>query len=85
MLNSCNNSQVNIDMNLEPANSGTSYGILQRWKREDSLKRASLGLRGVYSIFLLTSFLLVASNNHGYWENFDHHDSEIRKRTVLSK
>jgi hypothetical protein len=50
-------------MNLEPATSGTNYGILQRWKREDSLKRASLGLRGVTLFFSLISFLLVASNN----------------------
>ena len=73
MLNSYNNSEVNIDMNPEQASSGTSYGILQRWKREDSLKRASLGLRGVTLFFSLTSFLLMASNNHGYWKNFDHY------------
>lgn len=81
--NNNNNSEVNIDMNPESASSGTSYGILQRWKREDSLKRASLGLRGVTLFFSLTSFLLMASNKHGYWENFDHYQ-EYRYLLVVA-
>ncbi|XP_045832092.1 CASP-like protein 4B1 [Trifolium pratense] len=72
MLNS-NNSEVNIDMTPEPATGDSSIGILQRWKREDSLKRFSLGLRGVALFFSLISFLLMASNNHGDWENFDNY------------
>ncbi|KAI5392157.1 CASP-like protein 4B1 [Lathyrus oleraceus] len=64
-------SEVKVDMSpIRPTN-GINDGILQRWKREDSLKRGSLGLRGVALFFSLVSFLLMASNNHGNWENFD--------------
>ncbi|GAU13884.1 hypothetical protein TSUD_262110 [Trifolium subterraneum] len=58
-------------MSPEPPTGDSSVGILQRWKMEDSLKRYSLGLRGVALFFSLISFLLMASNNHGDWENFD--------------
>ncbi|KAK2378792.1 CASP protein 4B1 [Trifolium repens] len=72
MLNS-DPSEVNIDMSPEVATSNSSIGILQRWKMEDSLKRFSLGLRGVALFFSLISFLLMASNNHGDWQNFDNY------------
>ncbi|XP_061362104.1 CASP-like protein 4B1 [Gastrolobium bilobum] len=49
-------------------------GILQRWKREDLLKRGSLGLRGIALLFSLISFIVMASNKHGDWRDFDKYE-----------
>ncbi|KAF8397178.1 hypothetical protein HHK36_016085 [Tetracentron sinense] len=48
--------------------------ILQRWKREDFLKRGSLALRGLALLFSLLSFIIMASNKHGDWKNFDKYE-----------
>ncbi|KAJ1419274.1 Casparian strip membrane protein domain [Sesbania bispinosa] len=66
-----NDSAVKIDVQQEPATGGGGGGILQRWKREDLVKRGSLGLRGLALFFSLISFILVASNKHSGWEEFD--------------
>ncbi|XP_058729003.1 CASP-like protein 4B1 [Vicia villosa] len=71
MMLDSTNSEVKVDMSPPRPPSGVGDGILQRWKREDSLKRGSLGLRGVALFFSLVSFLLMASNNHGKWQHFD--------------
>ncbi|KAL2330641.1 hypothetical protein Fmac_018222 [Flemingia macrophylla] len=57
----------------EPASGGIG-GILRRWKREDLLKRGSLALRGVALLFSLISFVIVASNKHGDWRDFDKYE-----------
>ncbi|KAH1045206.1 hypothetical protein GYH30_026417 [Glycine max] len=56
---------------LAPASHG---GILRRWKREDLIKRGSLGLRGVALLFSLISFFIMASNKHGDWREFDKYE-----------
>ncbi|XP_004492518.1 CASP-like protein 4B1 [Cicer arietinum] len=53
---------------------GGIAGILRRWKREDLIKRGSLGLRGIALIFSLISFIVMASNKHGYGRNFDEYE-----------
>ncbi|XP_027337260.1 CASP-like protein 4B4 [Abrus precatorius] len=78
-----NDSEMKIDVQPEPSvdpnaprtgarGSGASAaGVLQLWKRKDMLKRGSLGFRGIALFFSLISFILVASNNHGDWKEFD--------------
>ena len=56
------------------AASGGIGGILRRWKREDLIKRGSLGLRGVALLFSLISFFIMASNKHGDWREFDKYE-----------
>lgn len=48
--------------------------ILRRWKREDMIKRGSLGLRGIAVFFSLVSFIVMASNKHGDWRQFDRYE-----------
>ncbi|KAK6943211.1 Casparian strip membrane protein domain [Dillenia turbinata] len=45
--------------------------IIRRWKREDLLKRGSLTLRVVGLVFSLLSAIIMASNEHGDWKDFD--------------
>lgn len=49
-------------------------GILRRWKREDLIKRGSLALRGIALLFSLISFIVMASNKHGDWRDFDKYE-----------
>lgn len=56
-----------------PATAGIA-GILRRWKREDLIKRGSLGLRGIGLLFSLISFIVMASNKHGDWKDFDKYE-----------
>ncbi|XP_027349342.1 CASP-like protein 4B1 [Abrus precatorius] len=53
---------------------GGVAGILRRWKREDLIKRGSLGLRGIALLFSLISFIVTASNKHGDWREFDKYE-----------
>lgn len=48
--------------------------ITRRWKREDLLKRGSLALRGVALLFSLLAFIIMASNKHGDWKDFDKYE-----------
>ncbi|XP_057983281.1 CASP-like protein 4B1 [Malania oleifera] len=55
----------------------TGYGvsaIIRRWKREDLLNRGALALRGLTLLFSLLSFVIMASNNHGDWKDFDKYE-----------
>ncbi|KAE9622268.1 hypothetical protein Lalb_Chr01g0023441 [Lupinus albus] len=66
----------NVDQQT-PATGGTGggvTGILQRWKRDDLLKKGSLGLRGAALVFSLISFIAMATNKHGDWREFDHYE-----------
>ncbi|KAL2557848.1 CASP-like protein 4B1 [Forsythia ovata] len=56
---------------------GTGAGvsnIVRRWKREDFLKKGSLGLRGFGLLFSLLAFIIMASNKHGDWREFDKYE-----------
>lgn len=53
---------------------GGITGILRRWKREDMIKRGSLGLRAIALLFSLISFIAMASNKHGDWREFDKYE-----------
>ena len=49
-------------------------GVLRRWKREDLLRRGTLALRGMAFLFSLLSFIIMATNKHGDWKNFDRYE-----------
>ncbi|KAL5058257.1 hypothetical protein RYX36_029861 [Vicia faba] len=57
-----------------PLHTGGIAGILKRWKREDLIKRGSLGLRGIALLFSLICFIVMASNKHGDWRDFDKYE-----------
>ncbi|GAV76900.1 DUF588 domain-containing protein [Cephalotus follicularis] len=60
-----------------PADVETGFGvsaITRRWRREDFLKRGSLALRGVALVFSLLAFIIMASNKHGDWKDFDKYE-----------
>ncbi|XP_059668095.1 CASP-like protein 4B1 [Cornus florida] len=48
--------------------------IVRRWKREDFLKKGSLALRGLGLIFSLLAFIIMATNQHGDWKDFDKYE-----------
>ncbi|MCD7470218.1 hypothetical protein HAX54_009932 [Datura stramonium] len=48
--------------------------IMRRWKREDLLKRGCLVLHGLALIFSLIAFIVMASNTHGDWKDFDRYE-----------
>lgn len=48
--------------------------ITRRWRREDLLKKGSMALRGVALLFSLFAFIVMASNKHGDWEDFDKYE-----------
>lgn len=45
--------------------------VLRRWKREGYLGMASLVLRVLAWIFSALAFVVMASNKHGDWRDFD--------------
>ncbi|KAJ4830693.1 hypothetical protein Tsubulata_028410 [Turnera subulata] len=56
---------------------GSGFGvaaITRRWRREDLLKRGSWALRGLGFLFSLLAFVIMASNKHGDWRDFDHYE-----------
>ncbi|KAG9445444.1 hypothetical protein H6P81_016784 [Aristolochia fimbriata] len=48
--------------------------IVERWKREDLLKKANSVLRAGALFFALIALLVVASNKHGDWKDFDKYE-----------
>lgn len=65
------------DNTTPAAETGTGFGvapITRRWRREDMLKRGSLALRGLALLFSLLAFIIMASNKHGDWKDFDKYE-----------
>lgn len=87
-----NESEMKVDLQPEssepsgeihvPGTGGGATGILRRWKREDMLRRGSLGLRGIALFLSLISFIIMASNKHGDWKEFDKYP-EYRYELIL--
>jgi hypothetical protein len=44
----------------------------RRWEREDLLEKSPLVLRALATLFSFLSFILLVSNKHGDWMEFDH-------------
>lgn len=60
--------------NQTPSSGFGVAAITRRWKREDLLKRGSLALRGLAMVFSLLAFIVMASNRHGDWKDFDKYE-----------
>ncbi|XP_057473369.1 CASP-like protein 4B1 [Actinidia eriantha] len=60
--------------NQTPAAGYGVPGILRRGRRDDLLKRGSLALRGLGLLFSLLAFIIMASNKHGNWRDFDKYE-----------
>ncbi|PON53595.1 CASP-like protein 4B [Parasponia andersonii] len=58
----------------EEAGAGVTTGILRRWKREGLLRKGSLALRGLAFLFSVLALIIMASNKHGDWMNFDRYE-----------
>ncbi|ONI03850.1 hypothetical protein PRUPE_6G285800 [Prunus persica] len=57
---------------VENQTTGTGFGvpgILQRWKKEDSLRRGSLALWGLSTVFSFLAFIIMVCNKQGYLED----------------
>lgn len=53
---------------------GGVSNILQRWRREDLVKRGSLAFRAFALLFSLLAFLIMVTNKHGDWKDFDRYE-----------
>ncbi|KAL8140995.1 hypothetical protein V2J09_007016 [Rumex salicifolius] len=65
------------DVESQPPPSAGGFGVssvLRRWRREDLMKKGSVGLRAVALFLSLLSFIIMASNKHGDWKNFDKYE-----------
>ncbi|KAL2229584.1 CASP-like protein 4B1 [Sesamum indicum] len=60
--------------NSAPSAGGVVSNILRRWKREDFLKKASLALRTLAFLFSFLAFIIMASNKHGDWKDFNKYE-----------
>lgn len=59
------------------AEAGTGFGVagvLRRWRREDMIRKGSVALRAIALLFSVLSFIIMASNKHGGWMNFDNYE-----------
>ncbi|KAH6757124.1 hypothetical protein C2S53_007962 [Perilla frutescens var. hirtella] len=56
------------------ARGGVVSNIMEKWKKEDLLKRGSSASRGFGFIFSFLAFVIMASNHHGDWRDFDHYE-----------
>lgn len=45
--------------------------IVRRWTRDDLVRRGSLALRALALVFSLLAFLIMVTNKHGGWKDFD--------------
>lgn len=52
----------------------TFSAITQRWKRDDTIKKASPITRGLALLFSLLAFVIMVSNKHGPGRNFDEYE-----------
>lgn len=50
---------------------GVVDSVVARWRREDMLNRSPLALHTAAAVFAFVSLVLVASNQHGDWMQFD--------------
>ncbi|KAJ0978341.1 hypothetical protein J5N97_013815 [Dioscorea zingiberensis] len=57
--------------------------VVRRWRREDLTEKASMVLRGLGTLFSLLAFVVMASNKHGDWRDFDKYE-EYRYLVAIS-
>ncbi|KAH7667503.1 Marvel domain-containing protein [Dioscorea alata] len=57
--------------------------VVRRWRREDLTEKAGLILRGLGTLFSVIAFVVMASNKHGDWQDFDKYE-EYRYLVAIS-
>ncbi|PIN19693.1 hypothetical protein CDL12_07621 [Handroanthus impetiginosus] len=62
------------DLERGTAAGGGVSNIFRRWKREDLLKRCLLASRLTGFVFSLLAFVIMASNRHGDWKEFEKYE-----------
>lgn len=68
---------VHADTESQQAPATGGFGVtsvLRRWKREDMIRKGSVGLRAIALVFSVISFIVMASNKHGDWQDFDKYE-----------
>ncbi|KAL0375407.1 UNVERIFIED_CONTAM: CASP-like protein 4B1 [Sesamum radiatum] len=63
-----------VDMESRAVGGGGVSNIVSRWKREDLLKKGSIASRGFGFVFSLLAFIIMATNKHGDWKDFDRYE-----------
>ncbi|KAJ1297551.1 hypothetical protein BS78_01G385100 [Paspalum vaginatum] len=53
------------------ARGGVVDSVVARWRREDMLDKSPLALHAAAAVFAFVALVLVASNQHGDWMQFD--------------
>ncbi|KAK4418877.1 CASP-like protein 4B1 [Sesamum alatum] len=71
-----------VDLESRGVGGGGVSNIVSRWKREDLLKRSSIASRGFGFVFSLLAFIIMATNKHGDWKDFDKYE-EYRHTFLL--
>lgn len=61
-------------VDVENQRGGGVPNILQRWRREGIMKRGCLAFRAFGLLFSLLAFIIMATNQHGDWMEFDKYD-----------
>ncbi|KAM3313846.1 hypothetical protein ACQJBY_033011 [Aegilops geniculata] len=56
---------------------GVVESVVARWKREDMLDKCPLALHAAAAAFAFVALVLVASNQHGDWMQFDRYQEYI--------
>ncbi|KAI3677691.1 hypothetical protein L6452_36957 [Arctium lappa] len=69
--------------NQTPPPAYSVVGIFRRWRHEDISKKGSFGLRSSALLFSLLAFIIMASNKHGDWRNYDKYE-EFRYELAIA-
>ncbi|MQM20908.1 hypothetical protein Taro_053938 [Colocasia esculenta] len=70
------------DVENPPSDTAVASAV-ERWRREDLLDKAALVLRGLGCLFSALAFVVMASNSHGDWQEFDKYE-EYRYLVAIS-
>ncbi|XP_035545491.1 CASP-like protein 4B1 [Juglans regia] len=62
---------VDVENLHKVTKSEVSDKIVRRWKREDLIKKGSLATSVMAFLFSLLAFIIMASDKHGDWKQFD--------------
>ncbi|XP_041027088.1 CASP-like protein 4B1 [Juglans microcarpa x Juglans regia] len=62
---------VEVENQHKVTKSEVSDKIVRRWKREDLIKKGSLATSVMAFLFSLLAFIIMASDKHGDWKQFD--------------
>ncbi|PKI34141.1 CASP-like protein 4B1 [Punica granatum] len=60
-----------------PRGGASGFGVsavVRRWRRDDLVRKGSLALRGLALLFSVLASVIMATNRHGGWKNFDKYE-----------